>query len=438
MTIMRNFLWAYLLLTLLVLPVAAQESPAAFRDSLPKRQESVLNYKLIPRYRPENRQFSSGPFSNSWLFVSGSYYRPYTDDYGSGPMMSLGFGKWLTKRPSDEEIRRASLRGQDPSSLMKHYHGFMLGGGAGYFHDNYSGEHVRDIFARASYLFDISSYVSGYNPDRTLSVVALAGLGVNYSRASGDSGNKAGLSAHLGVQLTSHILPRIDIVFEPLAEIQQDSRRLARMDLWRRYLPVFRGSVSLNYSLDSGYHAADPGLDWRIFLSGGAVLQNASNGLGLSESMGPSVMAGVGRSVSDNFLWRLSLSYSECAWGTIYSARGEEARDNIYIGLRLDALYNILPLLSDSVHYELAVVAGPEAGWMEKKDSGMGSDFYIGLGAGMRLMWKPVSSWGVYAEPRCTIVPYSTWSNVHGVALANYYDGLLSLSLGVEYKLPVK
>lgn len=400
------------------------------------RQESVLHYKMISRYRPENDEFSKGSIlSNTWISLMGIYYRPYADNYGMGPLASVGFGKWFTKTPSEAEIMKAKRIGRAPSTLMAHYHGVFLAAGAGYFRDNYYGERVKTLYFRLSYLFDISSYVAGYSLSRPVSVVAVAGLGLNYGKASSDVNSHPAFTGHIGVQFVSHLAPHTDFVIEPLFELHQEGRNLVRQDNWRKYIPVFKGSVGINYNIDRNYHSADPGLDWRVSISGGGVMLSSLSGLSMSKKAGPEYLFGIGRAYSDYFQWRLSVGYAAPIWGTTYSEAGILTNRGKYMFARMDALYDILHLIGDSRRFEIAAVIGPEAGYMEKTGSGMDKDYYIGLGGGMRFLWKAFPRLGIYIEPRYTIVPYQTWSNKHEVKYSNYVDKLLSMSIGLEYVL---
>lgn len=400
------------------------------------RQESVLHYKMISRYRPENEAFSKGSiFSNSWISLMGSYYRPYAANYGMGPLAAVGFGKWFTKTPSDAEILKAKRIGRAPSTLMAHYHGVFLAVGAGYFRDNYYGDRVKTIYARLSYLFDISSYVAGYSLSRPVSLIAVAGVGLNYGKSRRDLDSHPAFAGHLGLQFVSHLAPHTDFVIEPLFELRQDGRNLVRLDNWRKYIPVFKGAIGINYSIDKNYHSSDPGYDWRVSISGGGVMMPSVSGLDISKKTGPEYIFGIGRAYSDNFQWRLSVGYATPAWGTIYSEAGILKQKGKYIFARMDAIYDLLHLIGDTRRLEIALVIGPEAGTMEKSGSGMDKDYYIGLGGGMRFLWKAFPRLGIYIEPRYTIVPYQTWSNKHDVKYSNYVDGLLSMSLGLEYVL---
>lgn len=417
------------------MPLVLRGQEADSTSTRQKAQESVLGYRMISRYRPENKEFSAGGIlGNSWVSVSGSYFRPYADYYGMGPLASVGMGKWFTHYPSEAQIARARKLGRDPSSLLQHYHGIFLAAGAGYFRDNYYGERVKTFHARVSYLFDLSSYVAGYNPQRPVSLVAVAGFGLSYGKASGDSKGSVSPGFHAGVQITSHILPNTDIFIEPLFEIQKEARNLVRMDIWRRYLPVFKGSVGVSYSLDRSYHPSDPGYDWRFSISGGVVVK-PTEGVGVVESAGPCYSIGVGRAYSEYFRWRLSLGAYMPAWGGVYSSEGLQIKKGSYLYARMDAMYDILHLFSEAKGFEIDIMGGPEAGRMKKTGSGMSTEYYIGFGGGVRLMWNPRPDLGLFVEPRLSILPYQTHSNSHGIKYANYIDKLTSLSLGLEYRL---
>ena len=87
--------------------------------------------------------------------------------------------------------------------------------------------------------------------------------------------------------------------------------------------------------------------------------------------------------------------------------------------------------------FNLALTLGPEVGFMMKKDPYREDirTLYSGLTVSLQPRVRIWRGLGVFMEPRVSIVPYSAYAWKHDRPMnRNYYDAVLSVSLGVEYK----
>lgn len=374
----------------------------------------IFGYKMQSRFRPENEKAATGRLlNNTFIYAMGTYYHPYAENYGSGPLAGGGIGRWFS----------------DKNGLNR-YHGVRIGASLGYFFDNYNANRVKFADVRASYMFDLSAYVGGYKKERLVSVVPVAGLGFALSEGSGKKLRNGALSVHLGADLQMHVLPGIDFVIEPLFELQQDSRRLTRLDIWRKYIPTFRGNVGVSLNLDYRHWIPDPGEEWRITMMGGLQLQDPQLSKSLKTGLltrGPYGAFGAIRSYRDWFDWRVLIGYSRVAWSV--NPKTDDPLISEYAFVRLDAVAHIWG--------PFYVFAGPEAGGFHKEGvSNLNPYPYVGLSGGIQLKQKFLGNYAVFLEPRATIIPYVSYSNKKDITFDNYWDILPSLSLGVE--VPVK
>jgi len=395
-------------------------------DSLARGGKSILGLKMQRRYLPVNHPFIEDGtlMTNSFFSVVGSGYRQLADNYSNGPYLTAGWGKWL-----------------------KPAHGVRLSLGAGYFFDNYDMRRVKMIDARADYMFNLSAYVDGYNPYRMLEVHGLAGIGYTLNWISRGRPS-TGPSIHLGADLNMRVFPNVDLVFEPLFELQKDSRGLARMDVWRGYIPSFHGGVGAKLYLDKRNWGEDPGSDWFFTFSGGFQRQNSELGhrIAFSKAVGANFFAGAGRYYTDMISVRGQVGYGWHYWKEIvegdtdiYGNLLEPGRFlSSYLMARLDVILNLLPLfLNGADRFSAAVMAGPEVGILNKRDPNRKNIVYpyVGASAGIQVKYLVYDGISVFIEPRASYVPYSAYAFSTSTENKNYYDAVMSLSIGLEYRL---
>lgn len=386
---------------------------------------------LQKRYRPKDQAAPTGRFvSDMFLWAHGTFYLPFVQDYGYGCQASVGIGKWFSDKNG-----------------MHRYHGIRVGGGFGYFMDNYAGEHMKMYAVKADYIFDLVSYVSGYNPRRIVSVVPVAGLGYTFLTKQDEENKGRGLSAHLGAGLHFHLFPGVEMVLEPLFEIQRDPRQLVRQDIWRGYYPVFRGDFGLNFHLDRKYwrgNFQDPGKDWRISISGGPRLQHAQNVKyfeDVPEILGWELSAGLSRRYNKWFHLRFQAGYAKDYWWLKdrVNPNVRTRMGSMHIMARMDAMVDMLGFFPSKGGRErrvgLLLFVGPEAGMLQKDNIEVFNTFspFVGAQGGLQFRVNVFDNLSLYLEPRIGIIPYYTTANNRQSKYDNYSDVYNTVSLGLEY-----
>ncbi|MBP5539911.1 MAG: hypothetical protein J6X69_08880 [Bacteroidales bacterium] len=407
-------------------------------DSVPawkKRPSSIdiSKYAMQKRWRPADEKAPSGLgwlLNDAYVYAYGSYLKQFVSQYGPGACGQIGYGKWFS----------------DANGLHR-YHGMRLGMSAGWSYDNFDASRIHAIEARATYLFDLSAFASGYDPRRLFSFVPQVGVGLSFVDGEHRKYENAAFSMHMGLDWVVHSFPGVDVVLEPLFELHADPRRLPRQNVWKTFIPAFRGSVGVHVQMDRSYwnKQSDPGKDLRVSLAAGPALQVAPNIRSAKEVlrlMGYTLALGFGRSYNDWFDWRFQLGQTTDWWfenrQDVYS---RDLRSAASLYLRLDAMFDIPAMFrapsSDGRRFRFFVLAGPELGLLHKSDVANLEMFpYLGLSGGLQFRWEPWRDFAFFVEPRVSAVPYTTRSNMLQVDFSNYSDLVTSLYVGIEYRLP--
>ncbi|MBO7510751.1 MAG: hypothetical protein J6T35_06150 [Bacteroidales bacterium] len=400
-----------------------------------KRPSSIdiSRYAMQKRWRPADEKAPSGLgwlLNDAYIYAYGSYLTQFVSQYGPGACGQIGYGKWFS----------------DAKGLHR-YHGMRLGVSAGWSYDNFDASRIHAIETRATYLFDLSAFASGYDPRRLFSFVPQIGVGLSFVDGAHRKYENAAFSMHLGLDWVVHSFPGVDVVLEPLFELHADPRRLPRQNVWKTFIPAFRGSVGVHVQMDRSYWNkwSDPGKDLRVSLAAGPALQPAGNIRSAKEVfrlMGYTLALGFGRSYNDWFDWRFQLGQTTDWWfenrQDVYS---RDLRSAASLYLRLDAMFDIPAMFrapaSDWRRFRFFVLAGPELGLLHKSDVANLKMFpYLGLSGGLQFRWEPWRDFAFFVEPRVSAVPYTAHSNMLQVAYVNYSDLVTTLYVGVEYRLP--
>lgn len=394
-------------------------------------QESLLGYRMQRRYRPINQPFVKGQglFSNVFIMLVASGYREFNSNYSNGPYITSSLGKWFTE-----------------------WHGARLATGIGYFWDNYTATRVMMADTRLSYMFNLTGYVDGYDPNRLAEFYPIAGLGLALNWDS-DNAVTVGPSAHIGFDVNMHVLPGIDLVVEPLFEIQNDSRNLVRMDIWRKYLFAAHMGYGLRIFLDPNRFGADPGSDWFFTLSSGPEVQMSkfllSEGrIRFSKALGDATMLGVGRRYTDVFALRAQFGYGWHFWKEIREGETDEYDTPLpparfrssYFVARMEGMLDVLRLLKvidPESRWAISMLGGPEMGVLYKQDPYYKDIVYpyVGFTLAPQAKYTFGHGFSAFVEPRVSVVPYSAYAFMTSTVNRNYWDAVVSVSLGVEYTL---
>ena len=400
----------------------------------------VRNYLNSSRYKtPAHTVFNKKSFfSNTFIGVKATAMKISGEDYGFGPTAGGVIGKWV-----------------HPSVAVR------LGADLGYWYDNFDACRIRALGLSASVLFNMMSYLGGYNTSRFCEMSVVAGAGFTHVwKTNGDNGDA--LSGHVGLNVDMRVFDRLHIYVEPQIVLYLNPRQgstnrgitLSSAGNWRSYMPAYGTTVGMSYTFGqtrpqnsrmSG-SLKDPKMDWNgYFISAQAGIQVQANSRlvwkGLmtpGERAGMHFSFGFGRWYNDFFGLRITAAYARNNWIKYMSLPPMATR---YVSLRFEGMLDLVDLISkgENRFFSLAVLAGPEMGHVLKYDRIRNiHDHYVGLVGGVQARFN-VHKWvTVVAEPRFALVPYSAPNNADGSVLdnANYYDGLLNFNVGLEINIP--
>lgn len=350
----------------------------------------------------ENEKFSD----NLSLKAVTSVVAPKSSSYGFSSLYGLALQKWCT--PSFG-LRASALGGYIPY--------------------NFNGTVLPEVNVSAAALFNLSSYLGGYDVSRFCEVSTVLGAGYSWVGGCREEHTFVG---SIGVDVNMRITRSLSVYIEPYVPVYVNSRSLDY---------GFGTTVGLAY--DFSGNAVQPACAGRYFLTlaGGLQVQNSAlmRKASAAEALGFHTTLGVGRRFTDFFDMRLSAAYSRNTWQVYYGGRRMPSE---YYALRLEGVLDVVRLVmrhSDKVSsFGCGVVAGPEVGFMHKKDLGYSlKKYYVGMAAGVHADCRLGECVSLFLEPRFTFVPYtapnddSTSYNIN----RNYYDSLFNLNIGLEIAL---
>lgn len=373
-------------------------------------------YKMLRRFTPQDQhEFKVHNFSDKTFYtLHTSAQKLNAPDYPFGLVTGLSYGKWL----HEDHALRANL------SL-------------GHWYDNFNGEDIHAGELTASYLFNLTSYLSGYNPGRFCEVSVVVGGGYAMSGYKGNWGHA--LTGHIGANFEMKLSNVVSLTMEPLGKIYSNGMAVSRAGNWRSWLSAFEGTTGLTINIGSPRVKIKSG-DWFVSVLGGVQTQNSAtvyNKVGIANSLGLNANLSVGRHITDYFALRGSASYSRHKWikydvFLLYS--------HYYSG-RLELMLDLVKAFQPNQHHDItfSILMGPEFGYMYKDD--FGKEYiatpYVGLTGGAQMKFFLTPGMRAVFEPRFSVVPYmgKSYDKTTLNDFVNYYDGIVNMNIGLEIDL---
>ena len=432
--------------------------PYSYRTTTARsnRMDDLANFNLglevrIPKtYSLFNRTVDHSDFnrddffSNTFVGARAGSISLAGTGYGQGQMIGLFAGKWVHPVV-----------------------GIRLGTGLGYWYSNSDSRRVREFDLAADAMFNMMSAFGGYSTTRFCEVSLVAGAGYTHVwksllsktdiRQKGDA-----LSGRAGVNIDMKILDKIHLFVEPQAVLYLTpgaSNKGAALT-GRRFIFGSNTSVGLTYNFGQTTPEGprmscdwnDPKSDWNGYFAsalGGCQFQcNSTSNMTGSERTGMYISLGGGRWFNDLFGLRISGSYSRNNWKKYESGKLMNA---YYLSMRLEGMLDVLSVCrriynhsvgslgSSDRFFGLSVLAGPELGYMKKRDVTLDAKgCYVGFAGGLQARFRVNELISVLAEPRVTVVPHSAPNTSKAVsgARVNNIDGIMSFNAGLEIRIP--
>lgn len=431
----------YIMLLAVLLPfmgLAAQQEVAQEDTTKQKPFFNALDYSLQKRYRVRKYPFKNERFLDN-TYVS---LQMGMEDYLHRPGADMGIGKNLS----------VSL-----GKLWTEAHSLRVSFDAGWSYASKVDNKFLRLGVKLSHLFNITSYMAGYDPSRVFEVSTVAGIGYNYStRTEGDNFHVG--EVHLGAQLKLHLLPQADFFVEPLLTFYTDGIDHYTRTNWHKYDLGYGARLGFIYRFSNPIpehlRKSDTQEEKPVFVSaqGGVQYQYSDlvREMGITNALGPHAAISAGKWFTPYLAMRVSAFFGQDTWSDYETVNEEQTFMTIhylttrYMGVRTEAMCNLLGFFNEmewTRHVAFSVMAGAELGGMIKKDISQEiKQAYIGITGGAQLKYNINRRWGVFVEPRVSLVPYSHIpKGEEGTALMdrqNYWDNIYSLNLGVEFTLP--
>ena len=335
-------------------------------------------------YDESDKYFLSLAYTGRWLrgLVNG-----FTGGYGA----ALSFGKWYTPLSAWRVGVDYGYYDQDPQYMA--------------------------LAFSADYLFNLSAFTAGYNPNRIFDVIVLGGI---YGGAGNyEKKNEFVYGARAGLQGRFNVSSDIDLFVEPQIVASHIPHSYNNFD------PEARVLIGFNYKLGRGSAAV------------GSRAPEKRNFFSLS--VGPSlfsetIMMSQYRKVSvgtDLSFGRWFTGASGVSVGLGYDFIAPHSSRTLNVGtLHADYLLNFTSLLDSDPdrRFHLIGSVGTGLGWSNyNSEGGVG---WVARG-GVQLRWNVSPSFDFYVEPSMTL-----WDDklYDGVLNTHHFIGVGRVSLGTAYR----
>lgn len=382
---------------------------------------NALDYSMQKRYRPHDE-----PFAKYTFF----YVHAGTEQYIRRSYSSFGWGP----------VAREEL-----GFRVSKYSSVAIGASAGTLRRNSDVARALRVGAELQHYFDLTSYIGGYRPDRTVSLYTVEGIGYYKTRCAGV--NSRAYSLRGGIVLSLNIGGNWNINIEPYADLYSDGIDPGASWNWRRFDGGYGVTAGLSHRFDFRkpvYYGENRGFgkwfveDSFIDVEGGAQFYGggrSASGADMASSVREHVALGYGRWLSGPLGVRVSGFVSGNAWD---NEQGSRQKSNL-AGLRGEVMFDpIFYVKKTRDHrFSMPLMFGLEAGHFKKSGTDITlNKWYCGLTGGMQLKLRAAEHCSFYLEPRFSIVPYTYASKEQGgPAFKNWFDTIANINFGVEIDL---
>lgn len=339
------------------------------------------------------------------------------------------------------------------------YHSLRLQGDVALgYQPNYDRMYLR-LGGQLDHLFNLSSYLYGYNPSRILEIGTVVGVGLHWARLRTTGRSSTPYESHGGLQLRFYTGPHSVFNIEPYVMLASDGIDLSMYRNWHRYDVAYGVNANFVYYFDNHLsHAARNRIltksrnkspnrvtadstrlyswqaPWLFEIGAGASFVDIPE-VNFSEKMGYEWALSGGKWFSSIIGLRATAMINTTAWGNRATITNqltyEEKLSSFYVGTRLEGMFNPLGFLR-SFRWDTPVggyfVGGAGIGWLVKgPDLRCWSESYS---AGLHLWARLTDGLQFFIEPRYTYrfynVPYHNvqWS-------ANFSDHSYGLNMGL-------
>lgn len=416
-----------LLIMLLAIPaVAWSQTPADSIKGKGAKGFNALRHSLQGSFRGKNYSFENKRWFDNLYITTGGATEAFMNtnlDLDQGWGYNVGVGKYLSRHHSVRMTFDMMRNQRTLGSSLQRYGGSV------------------------AHLFNITSTMFGYNPNRRMEVSTIEGLG--YVRSSIDDEVRHGYRGFLGLQFKFHAAPNFDVSVEPLVAANSRQATLAeRTD--RGYSLSYGLGANLRYFFHDRSFVPSAEINhlvYGFFFSASIGAQMQLSDLSGSE-VGPSASLSVGRWIVPGFGMRLTGTMATDTWHLAeYPAESEISKagyrryeNTSYLSGRGELVFEpfvFFKRYDEENKFQMKLSAGVEAGWLSKEnyDAPVRKGFY-GFTGGIQFGYRWDEDKLIYLEPRFTQARYRMGYE-HLNAYRSFADNLLSLNLGFEVDSPI-
>lgn len=372
-----------------------------------------LTYHMLNRTLRSKNEFKNASITDHLFMTTGIGTQLFMSmknvdrDYAWGPLMSASVGKWLSP-----------------------YSGLRLGvmGGVFYNHATFSKD-TRHVSASGGvdYLWNITSSMSGYDPNRSFELIGSIGANLAFTSKSDQ---KARIGINAGIQGLWHLNDFWGLYVEPQIRIYGNKFIEGNTDFIKKDM-VVSINAGLHYRFGTyskaNNHSVFEKEDKRYFLSAGAGVNNiVLTNIQLMDNADLETKISFGKWYTPLSAWRVN--------GTIlYTPNASRKYPLHYVGLGLDYMMSLATLSKGYNPDRLLDVipfVGFTSGIVRRNNE---SKFIPGIDAGAQFKFKVSPSIDLFAEPRVGLRTDS-----YDGMKQDRLDRVISITGGISYrfKLP--
>jgi hypothetical protein len=349
------------------------------------------------------------------------------------------------------------------------YHSLRLLGQAALGYQQYHDRMYLRLGGMLDHMFDLTTYVYGYNPARQVGLSTIVGVGLGWARVRGTGMASYPYDVHAGLQFRFYTGPHGMVNVEPYIGLASDDIDLSQTKNWHRYDITYGVNMNFVYYFDDHLTRATrkrlinnlkdnerdqiTGEDslslysWQkpwIFEFAGGPATNNSPELESMETLGHEVAIGVGKWFSPvigirgtlmtrHFDWAKKLTYGDPLHTDNHNTY-EQRMSAFYVGGRVEAMINPLGFFKSfrwDAPFGAYLVGGAGIGWFIKhRESPSLHTWSESYSAGLHLWARLADGLQLFVEPRITHNTYNVpfrnvqWAN-------NYSDNTYGVNIGV-------
>ena len=331
-------------------------------------------------------------------------------------------------------------------------HSLRLSGWYAFYGMEDTSRKLRHIGVDVDYLFNLSSYIYGYNRSRKFTLSAV--LGVGYILAKFNEPQKHTFKGQAGLNLSFRVAPNVNLFAEPFFSLTYDGADHSPSNPGK-YDMMYGAKVGTKIDMKS-VEGENNYLEFnnKLFFefAHGVTMFNAEY-LNLAQTLGGNYQFSIGKWVAPSLGFRITANVADYCWsssfnygkqiGTIHTTPTYETRHKTrLLAGRGELLINPINFFKKMrlKHrlFDLNVSVGGEYGWIDKYIPGTGDGLesnYTGFTAALNVLYNIDKETALYFQPRFSLINYEV-PYANSPEINKYTDEVYNISAGVRIYRP--